>query len=382
MEKFRFNGYTDYWHDSYHEWYRYGNLFKMEVPDVPASIAQNKVDMAAELGISGLAMQEGFMAGLLEAPYTLLKEPSVREMEKEIKEGNLLVYTEPGSPAGEKLLSLAGRVNRWKNELSSHQFGASDYYPVDAFYLENGSSKIFTVISPGNKDLEAFNDLLENTKRIVSDFDFHRGWMGVETTYKSVGITFGHPLEIIGKGMNEGNSWFIFGGYNDYRAKDEISGWMDEVGNPVYTDVGSTTLSYISGTSCFLYGCEDYEGLQEQDITLTDYLKFIREKKGQVFRQVYDTLADPYRFDGFVTTEGNKEQIDNEDIPFVHRTGNLKDGAAASMVLFIDKGSPLDRESLMSAIKDRKAVAVLPAGKMMGPGVFRNALQMLLLDRV
>jgi hypothetical protein len=381
-EKIRFNGYTDYWHDSYHEWYRYGNLFKIEVPDVRLTIAQNKVNMAAELGIPGLAMQEGFISGLLGAPFTRLKEPSVREIENGIKEGNLLVYTTPGSPAGEKLLTLAGSVNPWKKELSSHQYEASDYYLVDAFYLENGSSRIFTVISSQKEDLEIFDNLLENTKRIVSDFDLHRGWMGVETTYKSVGINFGHPLEIIGKGMNEGNSWFIFSGYNDFIAKDEISGWMEEVGKPVYADVGSTTLSYISGTSCFHFGCEDYIGLQEQDITLTDYLNFIREKNGMVFRQVYDSVADPHLFDGFVATEGNKELIDREGVPFVHRTGNLKDGVAAFMVLFLKKGIPLDRKSLMSAIEDRKAVAVLPAGEMMGPGLFRNTLQMLLLDRV
>ncbi len=61
-EHIRFNDYTDYRHDSYHSWYRYGNLFKMEVPDVPASIAQNKVDMAEELGIPGLTLQEGNLA--------------------------------------------------------------------------------------------------------------------------------------------------------------------------------------------------------------------------------------------------------------------------------------------------------------------------------
>ena len=155
-EKIRFNGYTDYWHDSYHEWYRYGNLFKMEVPDVPATIAQNKVDMAVELGIPGLSLQEGFVTGLLGTPYTTIYKPSVAEIEKKLQEGNLLVYASPGSPAGEKLLSLAGRVNRWKSEISSHQFEASDYYPVDAFYLEKGSSKIFVVISPGKQDQEAF----------------------------------------------------------------------------------------------------------------------------------------------------------------------------------------------------------------------------------
>ena len=211
-DKIRFNGYTNYWHDSYHEWHRYGNLFKMEVTDVPESIAQNKVDIAEELGIPGLAVQEGFISGLFEVPYTLLREPSVNVMKERSKEGNLLVLTDPDSPAGKKLLSLAGEVNNWKNELSSHQFEASDYSPVDAFYLENGSRKIFVVISSGQKYLDIFNELIENTAKVLSSNDLYRGWMGAVTTYKSVGIAFGHPLDLLGKGMNEGNSWFVFSG--------------------------------------------------------------------------------------------------------------------------------------------------------------------------
>ena len=381
-EKIRFNGYTNYWYDSYHEWHRYGNLFKMKISDVPASIAQNKVDIAEELGISGLTMQEGFITGLLESPYRILWQPSIGTLEKELSDGNLLVYTGPDSPAGKKLLTLGGEVNRWINELSSHQFEASDYSPVDAFYLENGNRKIFVVISSEQKELELFSKLLENTNEVLTANNLHRGWMGAQTTYKSVGITPGHPLDLIGKGMNEGNSWFVFSGYNDYMMKEELSGWMEEIGNPVYADVGSTTLSYISGASCFHYGCTDYKGLQEQDITLGDYLQFVEERNGQIFRQVYDTVADPYQFDGFVALEGNKEQVDNEDVPFVHLTGTLDGGAASSMVLFIDKGTSLTRSSLLSAILDRRAVAVLPEGKMMGPAPYRNALQMMLLDRI
>ena len=33
-----------------------------------ATIAQNRVDIAEQLGIAGLAMQEGFISGLFEAP--------------------------------------------------------------------------------------------------------------------------------------------------------------------------------------------------------------------------------------------------------------------------------------------------------------------------
>ena len=52
------------------------------------------------------------------------------------------------------------------------------------------------------------------------------------------------------------------------------------------------------------------------------------------------------------------------------------------MVLFLPKGEELSRESMWQAILDRRAVGVLEKGKMLGPAMYRNALQMLLLDRV
>ena len=61
----QFNGYTKYWHNTYDEWYSYGNLFKMASPQVEKTILQSKVDMAEEMGIPGLLMQEGFMNALL-----------------------------------------------------------------------------------------------------------------------------------------------------------------------------------------------------------------------------------------------------------------------------------------------------------------------------
>ena len=47
--EFQFNGYTNYWHDTYHEWQRYGNLFKMALPQVEETILQSKVDIAEDL---------------------------------------------------------------------------------------------------------------------------------------------------------------------------------------------------------------------------------------------------------------------------------------------------------------------------------------------
>ena len=60
----------------------------------------------------------------------------------------------------------------------------------------------------------------------------------------------------------------------------------------------------------------------------------------------------------------------------------LDQDALNSMVLFIEKDMPLTRESMWDAILDRRATGILAEGKMLGPSRYRNALQMLLLDRV
>jgi hypothetical protein len=52
------------------------------------------------------------------------------------------------------------------------------------------------------------------------------------------------------------------------------------------------------------------------------------------------------------------------------------------MVLFTPKGEAFDREAMWKAILERRAAGVLPLGKMLGPRLYRSALQMLWLDRV
>ena len=91
--------------------------------------------------------------------------------------------------------------------------------------LENGTKKIF-VISSASKELrDKVLTLIDNTKTLLDKYDLHRGWFGTGTLLKSVTITPGHPLEVIGKGMNEGNSWFTFSGYMDYLVQNEL-GYM------------------------------------------------------------------------------------------------------------------------------------------------------------
>ena len=129
--------------------------------------------------------------------------------------------------------------------------------------------------------------------------------------------------------------------------------------------------------------CRDYEGFQNQSMFTKDsWNKYAREKGGYVFRQVWDTAADHFDYDGYLAIEGNKEQIDNEDVPFVMPTGYLSGHALSGMVLFLEKDEAFTRESMWEAILDRREVGVLEQGKMMGPASYRNAMQMLLLDRV
>ena len=90
--------------------------------------------------------------------------------------------------------------------------------------------------------------------------------------------TEGHPLEVIGRGMNEGNSWFIFSGYMDFLAQDELSKWMKEVNLPVVAEAGFWPI----------FGCKDYDGLQVQSMfTKESWIEYAHEKEGYVFRQVW-----------------------------------------------------------------------------------------------
>ncbi len=369
----QFNGYTTYWHDDYRQWYRYGNLFKMSAPDPMLTIMQSKRDVAEEMQVPGLQMQEGFMNGLISESYKTKEAPSLKDLEAQINTTNVLAYIDPQSETGKTLLEKFIPDSSWRLQMKSHQYGAADFKEIDAFYLENGKRKLFVVSSADLELRNRLKALLENTEKILSSYDLHKGWFGAETLLKSVTCGQGHPLEIIGKGLNEGNDWFTFSGYMEFWEKDEMASWMSKIGLPVVVDFGFSPI----------YGCKDYDGLQVQDMKGKEsWINFAHKKEGYVFRPVYDTASDPYHYDGYIATEGNKEQIDNENVPFISETGSMQDGLLSSMVLFTKKGDKLTKASMWDAILHRREVAILREGKMMGPAEYRNALQMLLLDRV
>lgn len=374
-DQFRFNGYTNYWHDIYRDQIRYGNLFKIVTPAMDYTIAQNKIDMAAEFGIPGLVMQEGFLFSFFKDQYSTLEQPSLQKLIESAAGGNILLMVDPATETGKKIKEKLPSDYIWKDKLMSHQYGDKDFKEVNVFYLENGSKKIY-VISSASKELrDKTLTLIGSTRSLLAKYDLHRGWFGAETLLKSVTCTPGHPLEVIGKGMNEGNTWFTFTGYMDFLAQKELIDWLAKVNLQVVADVGFGQI----------HGLKDYDGLQVQSMFTTDsWIKYAHEKEGYVFRQVYDATgdADKYRYDGYIATEGHKEQIDNENVPFVSSTGSLYNGTENSMILFIPKGSPITKKLMWDAIMDRREVAILRGGLMMGPAEYRNALQLLLTDRV
>ena len=370
-EMHQFNGYTNHWHDIYTEWHRYGNLFKMSRPQVEQNIMQSKLDVAEDLGLPGFVMQEGFLKNLLAKPFTVVPFPE--ELNFSNLENQVLLLIDSNTELGKSLEQKASSAFGWLNSMESYQLNDSKLEKIKAFQLQNDGTNLF-VISTSNQNLA--NELLkmiESTKDILDKYRLEKGWFGVSSLLKSVTCAQGHPIELMGLGMNEGNSWFVFDGYMDFLAQQEMDDWVEASGLPIVADVGFSPI----------YGCSDYEGLQVQDMaTPQAWIDYAHSKGGYAFRQVYHPDSDDYEFDGYIVHEGNKTQIDQENKPFINKTGYLSGDLTSSMILFIEKEKELSKKTIWEAIMNRKEVAILEKALVMGPASYRKAMQLLYLDRI
>lgn len=372
---FVFDGYTDYWHGTSQEWTRYGNLFKTNGSGAIDAIIRSKFDIAEDLGLGGFTMEEGFLDGLLKEPYKILENPSIDSLEDALKDSNVLVLTSPGSSTGEALIKKY-RPDSATQALIEDNISGKDR--VDAFLLENGRRRLFVIAAADRMRGAKVLQLIASAREVLRTYDLRRGWFGAQTLLNSVTNTPGHPLEVIGKGMNEGNSWFTFSGYMEFLSRGQYQHWMEKAHLPVLTDAG-----HIAG-GLSIFGCRDYDSLQVQSFFgHAAYVDFAHSKGGYAFRSVYDTTADASHlsYDGYMAGEGNKEQIDTAGRPFISLTGNLESGAVPCMVLFAKKEEPWTQQTLWQTILSGREVAVIEKGRMMGPALYRNTLEMLLLDR-
>lgn len=377
-----FNGYTNYWQSISWNWRQHGNLFLISLPDVPKSIAQNKVDLAEELGIPGLALAEGFLAEFLASGAPVeLSDPEPGVLAGALAGGDILAFLDPDGPLGRSLAARLPAEPVPRASLGSHQFNARDFHEAKAYVLSDGARRLFVFATSCPDCRTRFRGLLASVRDVLGKYDLHRGWFGAGTLLHSVTCHPGHPLEVIGRGMSLGNDWFTFSGYMDFMLPGELERWLGSVGLDVVTDVGTGKATHSLGTVA--YGCRNWEGLKIQDMpTEEEWLKFVKDRGGHVFRPVYEPACDKFAYDGYLAIEGNKKQIDEENVPFILETGYIKEAAPSCMTLFSEKGRPFTRESMWEAILSRRAVGVLPQGKLLGPAGFRNVLQMLLLDRV
>lgn len=367
----QFNGYTNYWHDDYKNVYRYGNLFKMAHANVEKTIAQTKLNVADDIHLNGLDMQEGFVNYLLLNDYKVAWNPSAAEWKTQTAAGNFLLVLDPGSEQAKQF----NYQTNWRQMMKSHQMDAVDFADMKAFIAQVGKTKAAIIVTADKAQAQRLIDYIAKAKQLLSTYTLRKGWFGAESLLKSVTCTQGHPLETIGRGMNEGNSFFTFNGYMDFMAQEELDKWVKKSGLPIVTDVGFAPM----------FGLKDYEHLQVQDMpNRKAYVDYAHSKGGYVFRQVWDPEADTLNlpYDGYMATEGNKEQVDKDNTPFIVTTGTMDGDLINSMLLFVDKGVPFTKEVMWKAILGRRSVAVLDQAKMMGSELYRATAALLYLDRV
>ena len=373
--EFTFNGYTNHWQNVYRQHYRYGNLYRINIPDLEKSIEQSRRDLADKLGMPGLNMQEGFLHALSAAPYVVLENPTDDQLKAAFRESdNVLVYADRESQAGQQ---LGAKAPASASGIDSYQTKAEDYTPLDAFVLRNRKKSLFAVVGT-QAECDIFKEALGYAEKVTEEYDMKRGWFGTGTNIQSVTCTPGTPIDVMGAGMNEGNSWFVFSGGYETHSGSKIADWVKETGLPVVTDLGASPL----------FGADDWDGFQSQLMGGRDSWKKLQaEKNGYMFKRVgpdkgQRDYTDDNDYDGFFATAGHEKQINTGDKPFVITTGNMLGGTLNSMVLFTPKDAGFDRAAMWDAIMDRRAVAIAEGGLVMGSDMFRKAVQLMMLDRV
>ncbi len=290
----RFSGYTNFWQTSAWSWQQHGSLFLIGQPDVGRAIAQNKADIAEELGLPGLVVDEGFFKAWLERPAAEIEDPGERDLDAALAKGDVLVWAKPSSPLGIKLRAKVRGLADARAVPGSHQARAAGYRETLAFALAAGNGRLLAVLAEEAGDRRRLKELLTGLRDVVDRYTFHRGWFGTGTLLHSVTCHPGHPLEVVGQGLGQGNDWFTFSGYMDFMMREQLPAWLEKVGlRDVAVDVGTGKATHSLGSVA--YGLRSYDGLKIQDMpTEEEWLRFVKDRGGYVFRPVYAPESDKY----------------------------------------------------------------------------------------
>ncbi|MCK7540829.1 MAG: hypothetical protein MZV63_63040 [Marinilabiliales bacterium] len=197
-----------------------------------------------------------------------------------------------GTGLGADLLGRAQFPEGTRDVKASHQARARGFREVSAFVLSNGARQLFTVVADLPEGRRRFKELLTGLRDVVDRYDFHRGWFGTGTLLHSVTCHPGHPLEVIGQGLGQGNDWFSFSGYMDFLMLKQLPEWLSKVGSG-HSRSTSGRARPRAAMGTVAYGLKSYDGFKIQDMpTEEEWIEFVKDRGGHIFRPVFAPDCD------------------------------------------------------------------------------------------
>ena len=326
----RFSGYTNYWQTSAWSWRQHGNLFLIGQPDVARAIAQNKTDIAEELGLPGLVVDEGFLEAWLRSRPAEIEDPGDGDLDGPWRKG-----TSSSGPSPRVRWAQAPgegpRAAPTHGPLRRPSGPGRGYREISPSSWPTGRRRLLAVLAEEAGDRRRLEELLAGLRDIVDRYDLHRGWFGAGTLLHSVTCHPGHPLEVIGRGMGLGNDWFTFSGYMDFMMTEQLTAWLGAVGlRDVAIDVGTGKATHSLGSVA--YGLPELRRAQDPGHADRGGMAALRQGPRRAMSSGRSTSrhATSSPTTDRSPIDGNKKQIDAENVPFILQTGLIKDEPPAA----------------------------------------------------
>ena len=372
VNRYLFDGYSNKWEKFGKVWHRHNNLFGISVHDISEQIKIAENECRISLGFPHLYIQEGFIHNLIQNSYTTLKFPDISEIKTAIENDNLLLLIQDEGEIYNNLSFLLPA------DLSNNN--------PKAVILNYENRKVFLICSINREQGNSFIDIMDKTVKLCRDYDFYKGWAGVNTNYRTISTWVENPFDLIEKALQERCSWVLLSGYNDYLVDDIVNHEFNYADFDFLVDAGQ---QWYGGV---MYGMDRYPNIQFSPMDTC--VQWTRENNGLIFRnpflqpnsdyikEGYNENPDEYQFDGYVIQSGQDEFLLNIDKPFITNAGALRNNYPPSMLIFLKKGEILNKENLFRAVLDKREVGIFPGFKISGYKEFTGPLRLLFLEKL
>ena len=357
-----FKGYSDYWNLNSWTWYANNGLFLTLNQELSSARHQLEMAIGNKLLLEELWIQKGFIGMLDQSDPVILESPSEKELRQKLSDDNILVIAMDRDPIMRTLnakipLELRYRRNR-------------------AFYLRAEKKTILVIAGQTREEAKRLFANITSAQNVIDRYSLHKGLAGVHSNYLMITPAFNHnPYDLIGKAMQISCSWVMLSGYNDQYIPESVNNSLQEIQFPFEFYPGQ----YVTGG--VLYGMQHYPDVQ--DNTISECLDFADINNGFYFSNLsgLNDESNP-RYSGYIVTSPSQQAlIDSLDAPFFTNAGTIYTDPPPTMVLFIEKNVPLNQQTIMKAIMEKKAVAVFANGQMLGPKDYLDPLRILLMEQ-